>query len=206
MGKAHLRLVLPRAVNGTVPPRRKPNSELRTREYLTEAEVEALMKAAKANRHGQRDATMILLAFRHGLRTAELVDLRWDQVDLGRNACLHVRRVKRGTPATHPLQGDEMRALRTLPRTSPFVFTSERGSPFTTAGFRKMIARLGVEAAFKFPLHPHMLRHACGYALANKGVDTRALQGYLGHRSIVHTTRYTELSPTRFKDFWRTVQ
>jgi type 1 fimbriae regulatory protein FimB/type 1 fimbriae regulatory protein FimE len=144
-----------------------PNAELRTREYLTEAEVERLIKAAKANRNGQRDATMILLAFRHGLRAAELVDLRWDQVDLGRNACLHVCRVKNGMPSVHPLQGDEMRALRELKRSadSPFVFVSERGTPFTKAGFAKMMARLGVEAGFKFGVHPHMLRHACGYRL-----------------------------------------
>jgi type 1 fimbriae regulatory protein FimB/type 1 fimbriae regulatory protein FimE len=127
MTKAHLRLVSPNTENGTLPPKRRANAELRTREYLTEAEVDQLINAAKANRHGQRDATMILIAYRHGLRAAEIVDLRWDQVDLGRNAALHVRRVKRGTPATHPLQGDEMRALRALPRVSPFVFTSERG-------------------------------------------------------------------------------
>jgi type 1 fimbriae regulatory protein FimB/type 1 fimbriae regulatory protein FimE len=176
---------------------------LRTREYLTEPEVERLLKAAKANRHSQRDATMILLAFRHGLRAAEIVDLRWDQVDLGRNACMHVRRVKNGMPSVHPLQGDEMRALRTLKRESSFVFVSERGAPFTRAGFAKMVARLGVAAGFKFGVHPHMLRHACGYALANRGHDTRALQAYLGHKNIQHTVRYRELSPTRFKNFWR---
>ena len=156
MTKSNLRLVSPHAVVGTVPPKRVPNAELRTREYLTEAEVERLIKAAKANRNGQRDATMILLAFRHGLRAAELIDLRWDQVDLGRNACLHVRRVKNGMPSVHPLQGDEMRALRELKRSadSPFVFTSERGAPFTRAGFAKMIARLGVEAKFAFKAHP----------------------------------------------------
>ena len=203
MTKSNLRLVSPRTINGTVPPRRVPNAELRTREYLTEPEVERLMKATKANRNGQRDATMILLGFRHGLRAAELVDLRWDQVDLGRNACLHVRRVKNGMPSVHPLQGDEMRGLRALKRVSSFVFVSERGAPFTRAGFAKMIARAGVEAGFKFGVHPHMLRHACGYALANRGHDTRALQAYLGHKNIQHTVRYTELSPTRFKDFWR---
>ena len=125
MTKSNLRLVSPRAVIGTVPPRRRPNADLRTREYPTETEVERLIKAAKANRHGQRDATMILLAFRHGLRAAEIVDLRWDQVELGRNACLHVRRVKSGTPSTHPLTGREMRALRKLQRqspASPFIF------------------------------------------------------------------------------------
>src|SRR3974377_1010519 len=126
MTKSNLRLVSPRAVIGTVPPRRRPNADLRTREYPTETEVERLIKAAKANRHGQRDATMILLAFRHGLRAAEVVDLRWDQIDLGRNACLHVRRVKNGMPSGHPLQGDEMRALREIKRAaaSTFVFVS----------------------------------------------------------------------------------
>jgi len=203
MAKGNLRLVSSRTLNGTVPPRRKPNAELRTREYLDEFEVERLMRAAKANRNDQRDSTMILIAFRHGLRAAELVDLRWDQVDLGRNACLHVRRVKNGMPSVHPLQGDEMRALRALKRESSFVFVSERGAPFTKAGFAKMVARAGREAGFKFGVHPHMLRHACGYALANRGHDTRALQAYLGHKKIQHTVRYTELSPTRFKDFWR---
>jgi integrase len=204
MAKPHLRLVRPRTVNGTVPPKRRKNAELRTREYLTETEIERLMKVARGNRYGLRDATMILMAFRHGLRAAELVDLRWDQVELGRNAVLHVRRVKQGVPSVHPLQGDEMRALRELKRSagSPFVFTSERGAPFTTAGLAKMVARAG-EAAKLQGVHPHMLRHACGYALANRGHDTRALQAYLGHKNIQHTVRYTELSPTRFKDFWR---
>jgi integrase len=163
-----------------------------------------MIDAARGNRYGLRDATMILIAFRRGLRAAELVDLRWDQVELGRNAVLHVRRVKQGVASVHPLQGDEMRALRELKRSaiSPFVFTSERGAPFTTAGFGKMISRAGEGAKLK-GVHPHMLRHACGYALANRGHDTRALQAYLGHKNIQHTVRYTELSPTRFKDFWR---
>jgi type 1 fimbriae regulatory protein FimB/type 1 fimbriae regulatory protein FimE len=192
MTKPQFRIVSPRNVIGTVsPPRRKPNADLRTREYLTEPEIERLMKAAKGNRWGSRDAAMILVAYRHGLRAAELVDLRWDQVELGRNGVLHVRRVKNGTPSTHPLQGDEMRAFRALMpdgrRQSPFVFITERGAPFTTAGFAKMMARLGVAAKFKFAVHPHMLRHACGFALANKGHDTRSLQAYLGHKNIQHT-------------------
>src|SRR5262249_36440676 len=153
--------------------------------------------------HGHRNSTMILLAFRHCLRAAELVNLAWVQLNLDRNAWLNVRRVKNGSATTHPMQGDEIRALRELQRSadSTFVSTSERGGPFTTAGFAKMIARAGVEAKFKFGLHPHMLRHACGFALANKGHDTRALQAYLGHRNIQHTVRYTELSPTRFANF-----
>jgi type 1 fimbriae regulatory protein FimB/type 1 fimbriae regulatory protein FimE len=208
MAKPQFRIVPSHTEIGTVaPPRRKPNAELRTREYLTEPEVERLLKAAKANRWGQRDAAMILIAYRHGLRAAELIDLRWDQVELTRNAVLHVRRVKNGTPSTHPLQADEMRALRALmpegKTLSPYVFVSERGAPFTTAGFAKMVARAGVAAKFKFAVHPHMLRHACGYKLANDGHDTRSLQAYLGHRNIQHTVKYTELAPTRFKDFWR---
>ena len=164
------------------------------------------MAAAKGNRWGHRDATMILVAYRHGLRVSELIDLRWDQVDFDR-ATLAVRRVKNGTPATHPLLGDELRALRRLQREqdpkSPFVFTSERGSPFTTAGFARLVERAGVAAGLGFKAHPHMLRHACGFTLANKGHDTRSLQAYLGHTNIQHTVRYTELSSNRFKDFWR---
>jgi site-specific recombinase XerD len=173
---------------------------------LTEAEVQRLLTAANGNRWGHRDATMILMGYRHGLRVSELVDLRWDQVDFG-TATLHVRRVKQGTPSTHPILGDELRALRRLEREqepkSAFVFTSEREAPFTTAGFARMVERAGREAKLGFKVHPHMLRHACGYALANKGHDTRALQAYLGHRNIQHTVRYTELASDRFKDFWR---
>jgi len=205
MPKSHLKLVAPTEVNRTVTPTRRPNAELRTREHLTPSEVEALIEAAKANRHGHRDATMILLVFRHGLRAAEACDLRWEQVDFNA-AVLHVRRVKNGTPSTHPLSGDEMRALRRLQRgstPSPFVFVSERGSPFTTAGFARMIERAATGAGLDLKAHPHMLRHACGYALANKGHDTRAIQGWLGHRSITSTAVYTALAPNRFKEFWR---
>ncbi len=149
---------------------------------------------------------MVLTAYRHGLRASELTDLRWDQVDFNA-AILHVRRVKQGTPSSHPIRGDELRALRRLYREqdpkSPFIFTSERGTPFTTAGFARMVERAGETAGFGFPAHPHMLRHATGFALANAGHDTRALQAYLGHRNIQHTVKYTELAPTRFRDFFR---
>jgi type 1 fimbriae regulatory protein FimB/type 1 fimbriae regulatory protein FimE len=203
--KSNLRLVTPTIANRTVRPSRQPNATYRTREYLTETEVAKLIEAAKGNRYGHRDATMVLVAYRHGLRVSELVDLRWDQVDFAA-ATLHVRRVKSGTPSTHPLRGDELRALRRLQREqspSLFVFTSERGAPFSPAGFARLVERAGVAAKLGFPAHPHMLRHACGFALANKGHDTRALQAYLGHKNIQHTVRYTELAPTRFKDFWR---
>ena len=149
MVKSHLKLVTPATVNRTVAPRRLPNADLRTREYLTEVEVERLMKAATRNRWGHRDATMVLVAYRHGLRASELVDLRWDQVEF-RTATLHVRRVKQGTPSTHPILGDELRALRRLQREqepkATFVFTSERGAPFSTAGFARMVERAGREA------------------------------------------------------------
>src|SRR6516162_3331074 len=165
----HVALAAPANENFTVRvPRRKRNAEYRSREHLTEREVERLIEAAKDNRWGCRDATMVFLAFRHGLRASELVDLRWEQVDL-ENGILHVRRVKQGTPATHPLTGRELRALRRLQREasgSPFVFVSERGAPFTNRGFQAMVERAGEAAGFAMKIHPHMLRHACGYKLA----------------------------------------
>ena len=210
MAKSHLVLVAPTTVNGTVdkagPPKRRRNAEVRSREYLTDAEVNRLISAAGENRNGHRDAAMVLVAYRHGLRAGELVTMRWDAIDFAHGR-LHVSRLKGSAESVHPLSGRELRALRRLKREqdlpSPFVFTSERGSPFTTAGFRKMVARLGVSADFDFPVHPHMLRHACGFKLANDGVDTRSLQAYLGHKNIQHTVRWTELAPTRFKNFWR---
>jgi integrase len=193
-------------VNRTVTPKRRKNAELRTREYLLPEEVEALIEAARGNRNRHRDSTMVLTAYRHGLRAAELIDLRWSQIDFD-NARMHVRRVKGGVPSVHPIKGDELRALRRLQReegaSSEFVFVSEHRSPFSEAGFAKLIERLGKKAEMAFKAHPHMLRHATGYKLANDGVDTRSLQSYLGHKNIQHTTRYTELSDSRFKDFWR---
>src|SRR5262249_28650738 len=145
MGNLHLKLVSPDTVNRTVVPRRRPNRDLRAREHLTRSEVDRLIDAARDNRRGHRDATMVLIAFRHGLRAAEVVDLRWDQIDFD-SAVLHVRRVKNGSPSTHPLDGEELRALRRLKRQTPssaFIFISERGTPFSTAGFAKMVERLG---------------------------------------------------------------
>ena len=204
MAKSHLKLVSPDKVNRTVVPLRRPNAELRPREHLTEREVEQLIKAASGNRHGQRDSTMLLVAFRHGLRASELCGLQWSDVEF-EAATLHLRRAKGGSVTTHPLLGDELRALRALKREakSPFIFVSERGAPFSTAGLAKLIERAGIEAKLPFKCRPHMLRHSTGYALANKGTDTRTLQAYLGHRSIQSTVRYTELAPGRFKNLWR---
>ena len=190
-------------MDGKVPPLRVSNAARRPREYLTADEVERLMAAARArpSRYGQRDATMILLAYRHGLRVSELVGLRWDMLDLAQGH-LHVQRLKNGRPSVHTVRGTELRALRRLQREqalpSPYLFTTERRT-----GFRKQLAVIGVAAELPFPVHPHMLRHGCGFALAHGRHDTRAIQEWLGHRNIQHTTRYTELTTHRFKDFWQ---
>jgi integrase len=196
----------PSTVNGKVPPLRRKNKDVRSREYLTAEEVDRLMAAAKSlGRHGHRDATLILMAFRHGLRVSELVALRWDMVDL-KQGLLHISRLKNGVDAVHPLRGPQMRALRRLQREyedSPYLFVTERRGPLTTAAVRKIIARAGEGAKIGLPVHPHMLRHSTGYKLANDGHDTRAIQHYLGHKNIQHTVRYTELASGRFKDFWK---
>jgi integrase len=203
---AAARSVAPTLQKRTVSRGPRPNAHYRRPEYLTEKEIARLMKAAGDNRHGHRDATMILLAFRHGLRASELCSLRWEQVDLTHGR-LHVTRAKNGIDSVHPLAGSELRALRRLQREQAqpgrYVFMSERGAPMSAVGFRRMITRLGAAAKMPFQIHPQMLRHACGFKLANQGVDTRALQHYLGHKNIQHTVRYTELSPDRFRDFWR---
>lgn len=204
MTNTALKLVSPAKEKRTVTPLRRRNAELRPREHLTEREVEKLIKAAKGNRRGQRDSTMLLIAFRHGLRASEVCSLQWSDIEF-ESATIHLRRAKGGVTATHPLLGDELRALRALKREaqSPFVFVTERAAPFSTAGFAKLVARTGVKAKMPFACHPHQLRHACGFALANRGVDTRTLQGFLGHRSIQSTIRYAELAPDRFKNLWR---
>jgi type 1 fimbriae regulatory protein FimB/type 1 fimbriae regulatory protein FimE len=203
--KAHLRIVPPATILRTVTPRRPKNADVRPREHLTQHEIDRLITAAKGNRWGQRDSTMLLIGFRHGLRARELCDLQWTDIEF-ETATLHIRRAKGGAASTHPVLDDEMRALRVLKRTArtPFIFVSERGTPFTVSGLQKLVERAGVAAKMAFKVHPHMLRHATGFALANKGTDTRTLQGYLGHRSIQSTVRYTELAPGRFKNLWRT--
>ena len=188
-----------------LPPKKPRNVTRRSREYLTAKEVDLLIHTARRQgRYGQRNATLILLMYRHGLRVAEVVRLQWDMLDL-KAALLHVRRVKNGVAALHPLRGAELRALRQLQHTyagMAYVFVSERGGPLTPRTVYHVIAKAGRDAGFAFPVHPHMLRHACGFYLANKGVDTRALQQYLGHRNIQYTVRYTELTPQRFQHFW----
>jgi integrase len=146
-----------------------------------------------------------MLAYRHGLRVSELVAVRWDMIDL-KQGLLHVNRMKNGIASVHPVRGPELRALRKLARDypdTPYIFVTERKGPLTADTVRKLIARAGEAAGLGFPVHPHMLRHACGYKLANDGHDTRSIQHYLGHKNIQHTVRYTEMAPDRFKNFWR---
>ena len=178
-----------------------------------------LIRRRRSNRPGNSQATRLRACRRNvhrgracrrrrirgrcqGLRACEVCDLQWHQVELSAGR-LHVRRSKRGTPSVHPLQGDEIRALRRLQRSSkaptPYVFASERGGPMSAKSFGTLFARLGERAGMAFSVFPHMLRHACGYALANAGHDTRALQAWLGHRNIQHTARYTELAPDRLR-------
>ena len=188
------------------PPPKQPNAARRSREHLTPGEIDRLIAAARLlGRHGHRDATMILLAYRHGLRVSELVGLRREQVDL-RQGLLRVHRRKNGLQSTHPLRGPELRALHKVLRDYPdtaYVFVSERRAPMTAATFRKLLARAGDAARLGMPIHPHMLRHSTGFKLANDGQDTRAIQLYLGHRNIQHTVLYTQLAADRFNEFWK---
>jgi len=189
----------------TVARGRGKNSAYRVREYLTEAEIEKLLTAAGKSRNPNRDRLLVLLAYRHALRVSELVDLRLDQIDL-RAATIHVRRAKNGTPGIHGLQGDELRLIRTVIRENGqdcrFLFISERGAPLSIDGAQKLIERLGPIAGLP-RLHAHMLRHSAGYALAGRGVDTRTLQAFMGHRSIANTVIYTAVADKRLRNIWQ---
>jgi type 1 fimbriae regulatory protein FimE len=168
-----------------IPPRKPTNASRRSREYLTPQEVDRVIAAArKMGRYAIRNTALMLLMYRHGLRVAEAVALRWEVVDM-QAGMIHVCRVKQGRAAVHPLRGPEL-----------------RGGPLTARAVHHIVLRAGKLAGLSFPIHPHMLRHACGFYLANRGFDTRAIQQYLGHRNIQHTVRYTTLTPHRFAQFW----
>ena len=188
-------------VAATAPITEKPT----VRKYLTSTERERLLKAVKQGRWGQRDATAVLLAFRHGLRVSELCALTWAQIDFT-TARLSVVRVKNGQGAPHPLAGDELRALRQLQHSqeagSRFVFINERGAPLSPDGFAKTLTRAGQRCGLP-GVHPHMLRHSCGFALAERGRDLRQIQDYLGHRNIQNTTTYTAMAPNRHDKIWQ---
>ena len=166
------------------PPLKPRNADVRSREYLTSKEATKLRDAAKEiGRDGFRDWLLIMMMYRHGLRVGEAVNLKWDQVDL-HTAKLHVNRLKNGDASVHFIEGDELRALRKLQRDypdSPFLFCSERDGPLSPRTVHAIVARAGAKAGIKFPVHPHQLRHARGFRLAQDGADTRAIQAYLGH-------------------------
>jgi site-specific recombinase XerD len=175
-------------------PVRRANAEYRVREHLTETEVSKLLGALKGNRHGHRDWLIGLMIYRHGLRVSEACDLRWDDLELAART-INIRRLKGSRDSTHYLERDELAGLKRLARTGAYVFVNERGDPFKREGVARMVQRAGEAAGLPFPVHVHMLRHACGYALANKGMDTRRLQHYLGHANITNTVRYSAMSP-----------
>ena len=185
------------------------NVDDRPKNFLTEAEIADFLKAARKGRHGLRNYAMVLLAFRHGLRVSELMNMRMSDIDLDTGR-LFVRRLKGSLSTSQPLEGDEIRALRAWLRqrinapccNSPLVFLSERG-PMTRQAFNYICADVGKWAGLNIKVHPHMLRHSCGFALANKGRDTRLIQDYLGHRNITHTQTYTRTAAIRFDGLWR---
>lgn len=184
----------------------KTNDE---RKHLTRGEVEKLLAATTGARHEARDRCLILLMFRHGLRVSEAVGLKLSDVDMeGRS--LHVKRLKRGLSTTHPLRGDELRVLKAWlaerQRMKPegkTLFISERRQPLSRKTAWALIRNCGEAAGLEIVAHPHMLRHACGFALADQGADTRLIQDYLGHRNIQHTVQYTATNPARFERLWR---
>ena len=188
------------------PRRTKTNKQLRDREYLTEQEIDSLIKAIrKQSRNSLRDETIVTMMFRHGLRVREAINLKWEQVDF-KEELLHVSRVKNGKDSVHPIPGVELRLLRRLerePNRQRHLFLSERKSPITNTVINRMVQHAGERAGIKFPVHPHMLRHACGFYLANKGTDLRTIQMYLGHANIANTVIYTQLSSGKFRGLWK---
>ena len=177
----------------------------RKKDYLSELEVEELRKAARRGRHGERDDLLILLMYRHGFRVSEVIRLRIDQAKL-KEARIDVKRLKRGLDVQHPIAGDELRAIKAYLRTRndrlPWLFLSERGATMTRQAVNYLL-RVAGERAGLGHVHPHMLRHGCGYHLANEGYDTRLIQDYLGHRDPRHTARYTRTAARRFEGLWR---
>jgi type 1 fimbriae regulatory protein FimB len=182
---------------------------MKDRKHLVSSEVDKLIDATKNSRNATRDRCLLLLMFRHGLRVSEACGLKLSQVDIESHV-LHVSRLKKGLSTTHPLRTDEIKAIKSWlairtknkPKTDAF-FISERRSPLNRKTAWLAIRTYGERANLSLPAHPHMLRHACGFALADQGADTRLIQDYLGHRNIQHTVIYTATNPARFEQLWR---
>ena len=204
-GDALSALITGNAPTGVSPTVRWSHKDRRSREHLRPDEVEKLLKAAKANRQGHRDHTLILMMWRHGLRCGEAAAIEWPDIDLD-DGRIYIRRLKGSRSGEHPLNGDEIRALRRLKREqgdhARWVWLSERGTPMSKAAIAKMVERLGARVLPELSIHPHMFRHSCGYALAEKAIDTRRIQEWLGHKDIRHTAHYTYLSGESLRGLW----
>lgn len=185
-------------------PRRKHNSAYRSREYLTLDEVKTILDAAfERGRHRERDRTLLLLMFRHGLRPGEAATLKWDAIMIDKRV-IYINRLKGSQSGNHPLQPDEVEGLLRLKALYPnsyFVFANERGDCLTVEAIQKIVSRASVKAGLLVKVHPHMFRHSCGYFLAEQNRSTRDIQDYLGHKNIQHTVRYTAQNPKRFEQF-----
>jgi len=172
------------------------------RSYLRPDEANRLIEAAgKRGRYPFRDKVLVRLIYRHGLRASEATGLRWSQLDL-ENGIFHVVRLKGSRDGTHSMDRDELRDFRKLRQfvKGMYVFETERGGPLSVNTLQDIVRKAGQAADLDVVAHPHMLRHAAGYFLANQGTDTRLIQAYLGHADIRHTVRYTELSPKRLAE------
>jgi type 1 fimbriae regulatory protein FimB len=178
----------------------------RLRDYLTEAEFLVLLQGTRHSRYHWRNAAMLMLTFYHGLRVSELCNLRRQDVDL-HHGRIWIARLKGSLSTEQPLLTEELRSLkRYLQQRSdsqlPWLFLTERGDQFTRFSINYLVSSSGERGGLAFHVHPHMLRHGCGYALANRGYDLRLIQDYLGHRDPTHTTRYTRTAAHRFAGLW----
>jgi type 1 fimbriae regulatory protein FimB/type 1 fimbriae regulatory protein FimE len=183
------------------PPIRLKNKAVRKEEYIEREKVERLIKTAgKLGRNGERDEAMCLLAFRHGLRAKEVVSmLDWHQVDFQTKE-IKILRCKNSKDADHTMERDEIAALKKLgPKPHGPIFENEKGGRMSENSFFKIVQRAGIKAGLGSRIHPHMLRHACGYDMARRGIPIRHIQDWLGHKNIQHTVRYTELGADRFR-------
>ncbi|HCT1901241.1 TPA: tyrosine-type recombinase/integrase [Klebsiella aerogenes] len=187
----------------------KNNSDIKKRNYLTQNEIESLLNAANSGPHAARNYCLTLLCFIHGFRASEICRLRISDIDL-RSKCIYIHRLKKGFSTTHPLLNKEIQALKRwldirdeYPQsTSEWLFLSRKGNPLSRQQFYQIISASGDQAGLPLEIHPHMLRHSCGFALANMGIDTRLIQDYLGHRNIRHTVWYTASNAGRFYGIW----